>query len=223
MAKETDILLADKIQTQIHKSTIEGSPQNHVSDLFRSIYKYFLISHSSGTFATFKTSKKGLTTEDAKEKRKKYGLNIIPPPLSAPEWLCCLLPCLLKTPSMMAFHECVPQHGFIKRNDKWVKMDRDSIVPGKTANNVTYHELLFQIGDIIKISIGDRAPADMRAIEISGTCEFDTSSLTGTKSRKLRVDPLFSTDVYTESPNIIFLSDLCTGALATLTSLLYAC
>jgi len=38
-------------------------------------------------------AEKGLTSNEAKAKRNSGGLNIIPPPLSAPAWLCCLLPC----------------------------------------------------------------------------------------------------------------------------------
>ena len=81
-------------------------------------------------YAHFESSKWGLTSDDARRARASNGLNNIPTPLSAPAWLCCLLPCLLKTKSMEQYHECVPEYAFVMRNRRWVKMDSASIVPG---------------------------------------------------------------------------------------------
>ena len=78
--------------------------------------------------------------------REKYGYNRVSPPLTAPAWLCCLLPCLLKTKAMMEYNETVPEFAYVRRNKNWIKMDATSLVPG----------------DIVKISDGDRVPADVR-------------------------------------------------------------
>ena len=78
----------------------------------------------------FESSRWGLTSDEARRSRASHGLNNIPPPIAAPAWLCCLLPCLLKTKSMEQYHECVPEYAFVMRNKRWVKMDSASIVPG---------------------------------------------------------------------------------------------
>jgi magnesium-transporting ATPase (P-type) len=78
----------------------------------------------------FESSRWGLTSEEARRSRQTNGLNNIPAPIAAPAWLCCLLPCLLKTKSMEQYHECVPEFAFVMRNKRWVKMDSASIVPG---------------------------------------------------------------------------------------------
>ena len=97
----------------------------------------------------------GLSSAESKKKQNEIGLNNIHPPVRAPAWLCCLLPCLLKTKSMEAYHECVPEHANVKRNGKWVNLDSTSIVTG----------------DIIKVSAGERVPADMRIVEVEVVSE----------------------------------------------------
>lgn len=139
-------------------------------------------------------AEKGLTSNEAKAKRNSGGLNIIPPPLSAPAWLCCLLPCLLKTKSMMEYNECVPEHVMVKRNNCWIKIDITSIVPG----------------DIIMVSSGNRLGADIRIIS-SKDCQFNTSTLTGDK-KITKVDPKASgSDIFLQSPNMGFTGYLCTN------------
>ena len=81
-------------------------------------------------YSYFESSRWGLTSDEARKSRQVNGLNNIPPPIAAPAWLCCLLPCLLKTKSMEQYHECVPEYAFVMRNKRWVKMDSASIVPG---------------------------------------------------------------------------------------------
>ena len=51
----------------------------------------------------------GISSDTSKQIRARVGYNKVPPPLSAPAWLCCLLPCLLRTKSMMEYNECIPQ------------------------------------------------------------------------------------------------------------------
>jgi E1-E2 ATPase/Cation transporter/ATPase, N-terminus len=102
-------------------------------------------------YKQFDTSLDGLTSQQAKKKRSTNGLNQVPPPLSAPAWLCCLLPCLLATPSMERYNSSVPSHGYVKRNGNWLNMDSESLVPG----------------DIVRVSAGARVPADLRVVEVS--------------------------------------------------------
>lgn len=41
-----------------------------------------------------------LNHAERQQQRQVVGANIIPPPVDCPPWLCCLLPCLLKTKKM---------------------------------------------------------------------------------------------------------------------------
>ena len=102
-------------------------------------------------FSKLDSQPDGLSTASAKEKRDRFGLNIVKPPLSAPAWLCCLLPCLLNTPAMKKYNEIIADFGNVKRNGKWVRLDSASIVPG----------------DIMRITVGERVAADMRLLTVS--------------------------------------------------------
>lgn len=117
----------------------------------------------------------------------------MPPPLSAPAWLCCLLPCLLKTKSMMEYNEAVPEHASVRRNKNWMKMDAASLVPG----------------DIVAVRDGERVPADIRLIEATSNCQFETSSITGDVARR-NCSVKDSSSDYIQSPNMAFLGFLCT-------------
>jgi hypothetical protein len=151
-------------------------------------------------YAEFETSKWGLTTEEAKKAREKHGLNSVPPPLSAPAWLCCLLPCLLQTKAMQQYHDCVPEYALVMRNKKWMKMDAASVVPG----------------DVIRVEAGERIAADMRVIESMG-CTMETSYV-HEGVNPLSCDPYTSGTTFLESPNMAFLGYLviagtCTGVV----------
>jgi magnesium-transporting ATPase (P-type) len=102
-------------------------------------------------FQVLKASNEGLTTEDAKRRRETTGMNYIDPPINIPSFLCCLLPCLSSSKIMKVYHETIAETCATKRNDKWVNLDSVSIVPG----------------DLIRISQGDRVPADAIIIEVS--------------------------------------------------------
>lgn len=148
-------------------------------------------------YTEFETSKWGLTTEEAKKARTKFGLNSIPPPLSAPAWLCCLLPCLLQTKAMQEYHDAVPEYAMVMRNKKWLKMDAASIVPG----------------DVIRVESGERVAADMRVIEAMG-CSFETSYV-HSGVNPLSCDPYTPGHHFLESPNMAFLGYLCTSGQCT--------
>ena len=151
-------------------------------------------------YAEFETSKWGLTTEEAKKAREKHGLNSVPPPLSAPAWLCCLLPCLLSTQQMKDYNDAVPEYAMVMRNKKWMKMDSASVVPG----------------DVIRVEAGERIAADMRVIESMG-CTMETSYV-HEGVNPLSCDPYTPGATYLESPNMAFLGYLviagtCTGVV----------
>lgn len=145
------------------------------------------------------TSLDGMATTIVKRKRTTTGDNTIPPPLNAPAWLCCLLPCLLRTKSMEQYKECVPHNAQVKRSGRaWVNMEATGILPG----------------DLIKVSKDERVAADIRIIEANG-CTFDTSAITG-KKQPQTCNSAQSSKEYVESPNMAFcgfrcLSGECTG------------
>ena len=60
-------------------------------------------------YTELSSSSDGLRSDTSKEIRARVGYNKVPPPLSAPAWLCCLLPCLLRTKAMMEYNECIPE------------------------------------------------------------------------------------------------------------------
>lgn len=160
--------------------------------------------HIDEVMSEYGTSTKGMKKSDASKTRSLKGLNEVPHPVDCPSWLCCLLPCLLRTPAMQQFNEAVPETANIMRDGKWLRMDSNSVVPG----------------DVLKHYAGDRVAADIRLIEVSGNCQFDTKAIKYRPSPKA-ADPKASLNNYEESPNMAFLGYLvvqgeCTGvAVAT--------
>jgi hypothetical protein len=150
-------------------------------------------------YARYSSSDVGLSSDEAKKARLIYSLNNIPPPISAPAWLCCLLPCLLRTRSMEQYHDCVPEYAFVMRNKRWVKMDSASIVPG----------------DVIRVECGERVCADCRVIE-ANKCVFETSYVHGNLN-PLNCDPnsVGENCSYLTSPNMAFLGYLCLSGSCT--------
>lgn len=104
-------------------------------------------------YTQLKTTERGLSSLERKKRRREEGntQNEIPNPLNAPEWLCCLLPCLMSTPSMIAYRECVADH-----NDTF--LDNDYV-------NVNCTGLLR--GDKIKVEKGRYVGADIRVVFVS--------------------------------------------------------
>lgn len=78
----------------------------------------------------YNTSKTGLNSIQAKELRNKYGLNVVPPPIKIPGWLCCLLSCIVSMRVMEIFNNTVPETARVFRNGNWLQMDSASLVPG---------------------------------------------------------------------------------------------
>jgi hypothetical protein len=98
----------------------------------------------------FGSSEEGLSRSSRRIQREQAELNLIPPPVSCPAWLCCILPCILHTDAMKTFNECIPQYSEVKMNREWVKIDPIGIL----------------VGDIVRIKAGTRVPADMRIISV---------------------------------------------------------
>jgi magnesium-transporting ATPase (P-type) len=116
----------------------------------------------------------GLTREKAIQRRELYGTNRLTPPVNCPSWLCCLLPCLLRTTSMQNFQNALPKESTVRRIDphtkrmRRIRMDATSIVHG----------------DVIELNEGDIVGADVRLVECSEDCIIDQSNLTGKENTK---------------------------------------
>lgn len=109
----------------------------------------------------------GLTRDEAMARRALYGMNRVTPPVNCPSWVCCLLPCLLRTPSMQAYQLALPKEAVVRRkvgpHMRRMRMDTTSLV----------------VGDVLELQAGDIVGADVRVIECSGDCVVDQSILTG--------------------------------------------
>lgn len=146
------------------------------------------------------TTEEGLQTASVKQKRSSTGDNTIPPPLSAPAWLCCLLPCLLKTKSMEQYKMVVPQSSQVKRCGRpWVNMEATGILPG----------------DLVKISKNERIPADMRILSSSSGCSFDTAAITGKHHPPMVCNASQMQKDYLASPNMVFAGYICLSGECT--------
>ena len=109
----------------------------------------------------------GYTWEQARRKLELTGPNTLTPPVSCPQWLCCLLPCLLSTESMRRFHACVPESALVLRETEWTDVEARSLV----------------VGDVVQLKHGDSAPADLKVASASADFSLSDASLTGKRSR----------------------------------------
>ncbi|TYZ68685.1 hypothetical protein PybrP1_012433, partial [[Pythium] brassicae (nom. inval.)] len=120
----------------------------------------------------------GLSRDDAAARRALYGANRVSPPLSCPSWVCCLLPCLLRTSSMQSFHAALPREAVVRRKLNVPASNRsNTAAPGaKRALRMDAASLVF--GDVVELRAGDLVGADMRVLECSPDCVVDQSTLT---------------------------------------------
>ena len=118
----------------------------------------------------------GFTTDQATARREQQGFNVVKPPVDCPAWICCLLPCIKHVPSMKAFAAMRPEDAEILRNNKWIRYDASSLVPG----------------DVIRLEEGDQVPADcvlLHIEEADGEILVDQRAVTGEdKPVSARVD-----------------------------------
>eukprot|EP00644_Phytophthora_capsici_P007587 jgi/Phyca11/537655/estExt2_fgenesh1_pg.C_PHYCAscaffold_1040006 len=76
----------------------------------------------------------GLSRDDAMTRRALYGANRVTPPVNCPSWICCLLPCLMRTASMQAYQEALPRESTVRRRvqgqqaTRRMRMDAMSLV-----------------------------------------------------------------------------------------------
>mmetsp|Transcript_12295 Transcript_12295/g.14932 ORF Transcript_12295/g.14932 Transcript_12295/m.14932 type:complete len:168 (+) Transcript_12295:36-539(+) len=96
--------------------------------------------------------------DDARERLLLDGDNTIPSPnRHCPRWLCCLLPCLDSTPSMIAYKACLPDAAYVLRDGDDLCVDADGLVKG----------------DVVILKPGIVVPADVHVLDC--TENFTTS------------------------------------------------
>lgn len=86
------------------------------------------------------------------------------------------------------------------------------VIRGSEALKVRSTDLV--VGDIIKINIGDKVPADTRLLTTSGDLRFDRSMLTG-ESEEIEGAIDMTDDNYLESRNIALMGTMVTNGSAT--------
>nr|CCA22711.1 carbohydratebinding protein putative [Albugo laibachii Nc14] len=109
----------------------------------------------------------GLTREDAIARRALYGSNRVTPPLQCPSWICCLLPCVTRIPSMVAYRQALPIKATVRRQSDHFK--------GSHIVHMSPASLVY--GDVVEIYEKDVVPADLRVIKCSYNCVVDQAVL----------------------------------------------
>ena len=138
----------------------------------------------------------GLNAKQLKAKQDERGQDsaTIPKPIEAPEWLCCILPCLDASHDMLEYKRCVNQQCVVKRAGRgWMNMDVSGLL----------------VGDLVKVNDGYIVPADIRIINCVGKCTLDPSYVTGAGTYTANENE--SGDVYQYSPNMAFAGYRCEG------------
>ncbi|KAJ0395178.1 hypothetical protein ATCC90586_001939 [Pythium insidiosum] len=110
----------------------------------------------------------GLSRDDAMARRALYGPNRVTPPVNCPSWVCCLLPCLLRTPAMQAYQRVVPREATVRR-----------AAPGGKSRKLRLDATSLVYGDVVELQAGDVVGADIRVLECSVDCVVDQHVLVG--------------------------------------------
>ncbi|CEG40160.1 magnesium-transporting atpase [Plasmopara halstedii] len=111
----------------------------------------------------------GLSRDDAMKRRSLYGANRVTPPVKCPTWVCCLLPCLMRTASMKLYQKVLPREVIVRRQ---------VIRHGQTSSRRMRMDVTSLVyGDVVEVKAGDVAGADLRVIECSDDCWIDQTTL----------------------------------------------
>ncbi|CAI5711030.1 hypothetical protein KXD40_008332 [Peronospora effusa] len=114
----------------------------------------------------------GLSRDDAMTRRALYGANRVTPPVNCPSWICCLLPCLMRTASMQAYQHALPREATVRRRIAAVQSQ-------PTTRRMRMDAMSLVYGDVVELKAGDVAGADLRVVECSADCVVDQTTLVG--------------------------------------------
>ena len=96
--------------------------------------------------------------------------------------------------TMNSILDLLPSEAMVLRSGAWTKMRTSELV----------------VGDIVKISIGDKVPADLRLIETSGDLRFDRSAMTG-ESQEIDGSVDNTDDNFLETRNVALMGTIVTN------------
>ncbi|EEY54075.1 carbohydrate-binding protein, putative [Phytophthora infestans T30-4] len=115
----------------------------------------------------------GLSRDDAMTRRALYGANRVTPPVNCPSWVCCLLPCLMRTASMQAYQGALPREATVRR--------RVDAAPGQPASRRMRMDAMSLVyGDVVGTQgWGTWQARDLRVGECSDDCVVDQETLLG--------------------------------------------
>ncbi|KAF4319200.1 hypothetical protein BBO99_00006617 [Phytophthora kernoviae] len=120
----------------------------------------------------------GLSRDEAMTRRTLYGANRVTPPVNCPSWVCCLLPCLMRTASMQAYQEALPREATVRR--------RVAAAQGHPATRRMRMDAMSLVyGDVVELKAGDVAGADLRIVECSDDCVVDQVALVGDEDEEV--------------------------------------
>ncbi|RLN49241.1 hypothetical protein BBJ29_003887 [Phytophthora kernoviae] len=120
----------------------------------------------------------GLSRDEAMTRRTLYGANRVTPPVNCPSWVCCLLPCLMRTASMQAYQEALPREATVRR--------RVAAAQGQPATRRMRMDAMSLVyGDVVELKAGDVAGADLRIVECSDDCVVDQVALVGDEDEEV--------------------------------------
>lgn len=100
--------------------------------------------------------------------------------------------------TMNSILDMLPSEAMVLRQGSWTKMRTSELV----------------VGDVVKISIGDKVPADMRLIETSGDLRFDRSAMTG-ESHEIDGTVDNTDDNFLETRNVALMGTIVTNGSGT--------
>lgn len=80
------------------------------------------------------------------------------------------------------------------------------------ATTIKTHDVV--PGDVVRLSIGDKVPADMRLLKVSGNVRFDRSAMTG-ESEEVEGSLETTEDNFLETHNIALMGTMVTNGSAT--------
>ncbi|CAH0481284.1 unnamed protein product [Peronospora belbahrii] len=112
----------------------------------------------------------GLSRDDVMKRRELYGINRVTPPVNCPSWICCVLPCLMRTASMQAYQRALPRETTVRRRV-------DAVQSEPTTRRMHMDVMSLVYGDIVELRAGDVAGADLRVVECSADCVVDQTTL----------------------------------------------
>jgi magnesium-transporting ATPase (P-type) len=96
---------------------------------------------------------------------------------------------------------------------KFASMQPPAVTVIRNGKETTIPAIELTHGDMVKVSYGDKIPADLRVVNASADCKVDQASLTGEPDH-LKRTPKCTHDDHYETENLMFFGTLCSSGKA---------